>query len=109
MPYPRHYDDQPRCDECGDWAEWHDASQTYLCDICEEEWNERHPVDRSDGDEEDSEDATPPSISSEYRCSKCGAQADERYDCCEVAQLTKSLKQTLEKAAALDVVPKVTR
>lgn len=23
----------------------------------------------------------------EYRCPKCGAQADERFDCCEVHQI----------------------
>lgn len=42
MPRPRQHDDQPGCDECSDWAEWHDPSQSYLCEGCEAEWNEAH-------------------------------------------------------------------
>lgn len=37
MPAPRNHDDQPKCDECQNYAEWHDGEQKYLCQWCEPE------------------------------------------------------------------------
>lgn len=37
MPRPLNHDDQPRCDECGNYGEWHDGEQQYLCEWCEPE------------------------------------------------------------------------
>lgn len=37
MPRPSAHDDQPRCDECGNYGEWHDGEQAYLCEWCEPE------------------------------------------------------------------------
>lgn len=37
MPRPRAFDDEPRCDECGQYGEWHDGEQAYLCEWCEPE------------------------------------------------------------------------
>lgn len=33
----------------------------------------------------------------EYRCPKCGAAADERFDCCEVHAMTTALSQQPQK------------
>lgn len=37
MPRPSSPLDQPRCDECGAYGEWHDGEQQYLCEMCEPE------------------------------------------------------------------------
>lgn len=37
MPRPSSPLDQPRCDECGQYGEWHDGEQAYLCEWCEPE------------------------------------------------------------------------
>lgn len=48
MPAPRRPDDCPTCDECGDWAEWSDRDQMYLCDECLEyydDWTKPDPLE----------------------------------------------------------------
>ena len=40
MPRPSSPLDQPRCDECGAYGEWHDGEQAYLCEWCEPEPDE---------------------------------------------------------------------
>lgn len=37
MPRPRNHDDEPRCDECDAYGEWHDGEQAHLCEMCEPE------------------------------------------------------------------------
>ena len=45
MPRPSCHDSQSTCDECGQYGEWHDGEQAYLCEWCEPE-----PVVQDEGE-----------------------------------------------------------
>lgn len=46
---------QPRCDECGAWADWCDKAQMNLCPMCSEYYN-----DKNSAEADDDENATDP-------------------------------------------------